>query len=94
MIFFLGNSCVAYAEKDGKILVSWTDVFNLNFEMDPTFVVYVGSDVGFADLLHHFKTRNTEYWLSSETRLLYVVITAKYVTGSESIYRELIKVEN
>lgn len=61
--------------------------------MEPTFVVYIGSDVGFADL-QHFKTSSTNYWVPSKTRQLYVVITAKYATGTESTYRELITVKD
>lgn len=91
--FFPGNSCLANARNDGKILISWVDVFNLNFEMEPTFVVYIGSDVGFADL-QNFKTSSTNYRLSSNTTQLYVVITAKYATGSESTYREMITVKD
>lgn len=75
-------------------MVSWAGVFSLNTEMEPYYIVHLGSDVGYSNLLQNFKTSNTEYLLSTKPRQVYVVITAKYTTGSESTYREMINVHN
>lgn len=91
---FLGNSCLANETMNGNVLVTWTDVFSLTTEMEPYYIVYLGSDVGFSDLLQNFKTSNTEYLLSTKPKQVYAVITAKYATGSESTYRELININN
>nr|XP_034323279.1 uncharacterized protein LOC117688823 isoform X2 [Crassostrea gigas] len=89
-----GNSCLANETINGNVFVTWTDVFSLTTEMEPYYIVYLGSDVGFSDLLQNFKTSNTEYLLSTKPKQVYAVITAKYATGSESTYRELININN
>lgn len=89
---FSGNSCVVTPENTTSLLISWDEVFELNPTMQPYFVINIGSNTGYADLLNNIQTTNTEYVLNSETRSLYVVITAKYVTGSETTYRELLTV--
>ncbi|XP_061172145.1 uncharacterized protein LOC133181615 [Saccostrea echinata] len=88
-----GNSCVITGNNT-SLLVSWKEVFELTPVLVPTFVVNIGSEVGYADLLNNFKTSNTEYFMSSNAMQLYVVITAKYITGSESTYREFITVNH
>ena len=89
----VGNSCFAESKDRNEVMVSWKHVFLLNFDMEPNFIVYIGSNVGMADLLHNFKTGETEVLLYTQVKQLYVVITAVYVTGSESKYQEIITVK-
>ncbi|XP_062605213.1 uncharacterized protein LOC134267002 isoform X2 [Saccostrea cucullata] len=84
-----GNPCVI-SGNNTSLLVSWKEVFELTSVLEPKFVVNIGSKVGYSDLLNNFKTSNNEYLMSSNSKQFYVVITAKYVTGSKSTYRELI----
>ena len=77
---------------ENKVLLNWRNVFLLHHDMEPHFVVYVGTNIGMADLLHNLRTNETEIFLSTKSKQLYVVITAKYATGSESIYRDYVNV--
>ena len=88
-----GNYCFAESKDRKEVMVSWKHVFLLNLDMEPHFIVYIGSNVGMADLLHNFKTGETEVLLYTQAKQLYVVITAVYVTGSESKYQEIITVK-
>ena len=89
----LGNSFFAESKDRKEVMVSWKHVFLLNFDMEPHFIVYIGSHAGMADLLHDFKTSETEVMLYTQAKQMYVVITAVYVTGSESKYQEIITVK-
>ena len=73
---------------ENKVLLNWRNVLLLHHDMEPHFVVYVGSNIGMADLLHNLRTNVTEILLSTKLNQLYVFITAKYATGCESIYRD------
>ncbi|XP_061166326.1 uncharacterized protein LOC133175235 [Saccostrea echinata] len=87
-----GNSCRLEnsSNSDKGFILTWKDVFYVNLDLYPQYMVYIGSEQSYNDVVQGISTGSTNITLTvRETcKELHVVIIAKYATGTETPFME------
>ncbi|XP_061183197.1 uncharacterized protein LOC133191461 [Saccostrea echinata] len=78
----------------GKLNVTWNGVFQLDSRIDYSYTVFIGSQVGYADIVRNMNTKDDSVIVQTnmDIRDVFIVITAEYATHFQSTYREHMQV--